>query len=299
MYRIAVIGTGVLGSAVALRLKQKGYGIAAVASRHIESARQLAEHTGAECCDNITAAAVKGEIVFLTVPDRAIAETAADIAKSGGFRPGQLVVHMSGALSADILAPAREAGALVVSVHPLQSFASIDIAINNLPGTVFSIQGDSAGIDMARQIVADLDGQAFVLPPEGKPLYHLGACAASNYLVALLHFVVTMYHRIGLDETTAIQAIIPLVKGTLENIENLGPAKALTGPVARGDIPTLNVHLAALQSEPALYSQFYGILGAYTAGVAREKGTIDDSKTEEIIELLAPVIKGGIVNDDR
>lgn len=299
MYRVAIIGTGVVGSAVAVRLKQKGYGIAAVASRRIESARQLADRTGAACCEDAATAAAKGEIVFLTVPDRAIADTAAGIAKSGGFWPGQLVVHMSGALPAKVLAPVLETGVLAMSIHPLQSFASIEIAIKNLPGSVFSVQGDPAGIATAKQIVADLDGRAFILPPEGKPLYHLGACVASNYLVALLHFVVTLYGRIGLDEETAMQAIMPLVRGTLDNIENLGPAKALTGPVARGDIPTIKAHLAALLREPDLYRQFYDILGSYTAVVAREKGTIDKCKAEEIIELFAPVKKGGIVNEGR
>ncbi|TLM98046.1 DUF2520 domain-containing protein, partial [bacterium] len=232
-------------------------------------------------------------------PDRAIADAAADIARAGGFRPGQLVVHMSGALPAEILAPAREAGAVIISVHPLQSFASIEMAIKHLPGSFFAIQGDPTGIDIARQIVADLGGQAFVLPPEGKPLYHLGATAASNYMVALLHFAVSLYRQIGIDEETAVKAILPLVKGTLANIERLAPAKALTGPVSRGDITTLETHLEALRRQPDIYRQLYCTLGDYTAGVAREKGTIEGSMADEIIALLAPGKKGGTVNAER
>ncbi|MFZ5641558.1 MAG: Rossmann-like and DUF2520 domain-containing protein [Bacillota bacterium] len=299
MGRVSVVGAGVLGSAVAVQLKKKGYEIAAVASRREEPAKTLAGRTGAVYCDDAAAAAAKGEIVFLTVPDRAIADTAAGIARAGGFRPGQLVVHMSGALPAEILAPAGEAGAVIMSVHPLQSFASIDMAIKNLPGSFFAIQGDPAGIDKARQIVADLDGRSFVLPPEGKPMYHLGASAASNYLVALIHFAVSLYRQIGMDEETAVEAILPLVKGTLANIESLGPAKALTGPVARGDITTLKTHLQALRQQPVTSRQLYGALGAYTAGVAREKGTIDGSTAEAIIRLLAPGEKGGTANADR
>lgn len=287
MCRVVIIGAGVLGSAVAVRLKQQGYEIAAVASRRLDSARQLAERTGAACFEGLAAAATNGEIVFITVPDRAIADTAALIAQSGGFRPGQLVVHMSGALPAEVLAPAREAGAAIISVHPLQSFASIDIAVKNLPGSFFSIQGDPAGFPAARQIIADLAGQCFVLPPEGKALYHLGACVASNYLVALLHFVVTIYRQIGMDEEAAMRAILPLVKGTINNIENLGPAKALTGPVARSDLGTLSAHLKALELLPDIYTQLYSILGTYTAGVALEKGSIDCSGAEEITGLFA------------
>lgn len=293
MYKVAVIGAGVLGSAVAIQLKKKGYEIAAVASRRKEPAQKLAEGTGAACCADAAAAAAKGDIVFLTVPDRAIAETAAVIARSGGFRPGQLVIHMSGALPAGVLDPAGEKGAVTVSVHPLQSFADIDMAVKNLPGSFFSVQGDLAGIDRAKRIVADLDGCAIVLPREGKPLYHLGACVASNYLVALLHFVVTLYSQIGIDEKTAIQAIMPLIKGTLDNIDKLGPTRALTGPVARGDITTLKTHLQALERHPVLYKDLYNIIGAYTARVALEKGTIDRSKAEEIAGLFAPGNKGG------
>jgi len=221
------------------------------------------------------------------VPDRAIAGTAAAISKAGGFRPGQLVIHMSGALPAEALAPAREAGAAVMSVHPLQSFANIEVAVRNLPGSFFSIQGDPAGMETARQIVADLAGRCFELPPEGKPLYHLGACAASNYLVALVHFAVNIYRQTGMDEETALAALLPLVKGTVANIESLGPAKALTGPVARGDISTLETHLAALKQLPDEYMGLYSTLGAYTAGVALEKGTIDSGKAEEITGLFA------------
>lgn len=297
MFKVAVIGAGVLGSALVVQLKKKGYEIA-VASRRKQTAQALAERTGAVCYDDPALAAAKGDIVFLTVPDRAIAETADSIARAGGFRSEQLVIHMSGALPAGVLLPAREQGTVTVSVHPLQSFADIEMAVKNLPGSFFSIQGDPAGIDRAKQIVADLDGRAFILPPEGKPLYHLGASAASNYLVALLNFVVTLYRQIGMDEETAVEAIMPLVKGTLDNINKLGTVQALTGPVARGDIATLQTHLQALEEQPVLYRELYSILGAYTAGVALQKGTIDKDKAEEITGLFTPGKKGGGENGD-
>ena len=295
MNRVAIIGAGVLGTAVAVQLNQKGYKIVTVRSRRAESAQRLTGLTGAECCSNAASAAAAAEIVFLTVPDRVIAQTAEEIARDAGFRSGQLVIHMSGALAAGILAPAKEAGAAIVSLHPLQSFASVDIAIRNLPGSFYSLQGDPEGIKVAGQIVADLEGRSFLLPPDGKPLYHLGACIVSNYLVALVHSALSLYQTIGLNAETALEALLPLVKGTLANIEKLGPTQALTGPVARGDIATLEQHLEAMRKLPAIYEHIYSVLGTYTAEIALEKGTIDNKVAEEISAIL----RGGMCHVDR
>jgi predicted short-subunit dehydrogenase-like oxidoreductase (DUF2520 family) len=193
---------------------------------------------------------------------------------------------MSGALPAEILAPLKERGAAVGSLHPLQSFASVEQAAANLPGSFFAVQGDDRAIETALKIIEDLGGKPFMIESRDKALYHLGACVASNYLVALVHFAVYIYKAIGMSGEQAVGALMPLLRGTLANIEILVPVQALTGPVARGDLGTIERHLEAIRGlEPGL-AEFYRTLGRYTTKVAVEKGSIDKVEAERLFSIF-------------
>jgi len=228
----------------------------------------------------------QAEVVFLATPDRELGDVAGNLADSGRVEEGQVFFHLSGALPADILTPLREKGAAVGSVHPLQSFASVENAITNLKGSFFAFQGDEKAAETAFQIVKDLEGKPFMMKSEDKPLYHLGACIASNYLVALFHFAVSIYRAIGMSTEQATEALMPLIKGTLANIESLGPVKSLTGPVARGDVNTLEKHLEAIANLSPDLVKLYKTLGQYTVRVALEKGSIDKINAEKLISIF-------------
>jgi len=302
MYRVAIIGTGVVGSAVALLLRQKGYLITAVCSKNGVSASKLAEIVGCRYTLKAAEAIPGAEIILLATPDRELEKMAFLLAGSGQVGKGQLFYHMSGALPAEILNPLREKGGAVGSIHPLQSFASMEGAVANLPGSFFAVQGEEAALQKAFQIARDLSGNPFEIKAEDKPLYHMGACIASNYLVALIHFAVSIYDYISIPREQAVSALMPLIRGTLSNIEQMGPAKALTGPVARGDTGTVNRHIHALEEMASqegseaefrgladLYTDLYTALGRYTVGVAEEKGTISG----EILEKLFGMMRKG------
>lgn len=283
---VAVVGCGKVGSALALLLKERGYPVVAVASRSPESARKLAGSLGCSAYDRPWEATLKADLVFITTPDREIAPVAELIAREGGFRPGQVVAHTSGAHASSELRGVREAGALAVSIHPLQSFADVAGAMENLPGSYFALEGDEAAIPLARQVVDDLKGHAFIIRAEDKPLYHAAACIASNYLVSLMHLATSLYGRFGLSREEAFEALYPLVRGTINNIRRVGPVNALTGPVSRGDVPTVSGHLPALERVGSLESHLYHLLGLYTVRVAREKGSIDGGQARQLEEVF-------------
>ncbi|MQL53282.1 DUF2520 domain-containing protein [Desulfofundulus thermobenzoicus] len=283
---VVVVGCGKVGSALALLLKERGYPVAAVAGRTPAPVRRLAEAVGCPACDYPWEATVQGDLVFITTPDREIAPVSAAIARKGGFRPGQVVAHTSGAHPAGELQGVREAGALAVSIHPLQSFADVAGARENLPGSYFALEGDEGAMPLARQVVADLQGHCFTIRAEDKPLYHAAACIASNYLVSLMHLATGLYGCFGLSRREAFQALFPLVQGTINNIRRVGPVEALTGPVARGDVPTIQGHLPALERVGNEEEALYRMLGLYTIRVAREKDSITAEQARQLERVL-------------
>lgn len=290
---IAVIGAGKVGSALAILLHNKGYRISGVASRTFDSAAKLAARLNCPVFDDCVQAAREADLVLVTTPDREISPVSARIASGGGYRPGQVVAHTSGAHPSGELYGAREAGALALSIHPLQSFAEVEGAMENLPGSYFALEGDEDAVKMGEKIVCDLKGKSFVIEARDKPLYHAAACVASNYLVSVLHLATGLYQNFGLSREQAFEALFPLIRGTVENIRRSGPVQALTGPVARGDVPTVEGHLQAMKNISVQEKELYKQLGSYTVMVALEKGTIDSTQGK----VLQNIFKGDAFNE--
>lgn len=286
MCRIGVIGTGVVGSAIAILLRQKGYYVTGVCSKTGVTAEDLAAVLGCPAFKYPVEVLKDARVIFLTVPDRELAGMAENLAGAEAVDSEHVFLHMSGALPAEVLSSLKDRGAAIGSIHPLQSFASVAKAIGNLPGAFFAVQGDERAVELAYKIAEDLAGNPFILKKEDKALYHLGACIASNYLVALMHFAVSVYKHIGMTGEQSLQALMPLIRGTLSNIEGLGPVKSLTGPVARGDITTIERHLEASTVLTSEQAELYKILGCYTTLVAMEKGSINTKVGESLLSIF-------------
>lgn len=285
MLKIGFIGAGKVGSAMAVLLQKAGYQLVGVASRTKESAQAMAQRLDCPVLSKGDTAR-RSEVLLLTTSDDAISHVAEEVALEGAFYSGQVVLHMSGAHTAQLLEPAAKQGAIILSLHPIQSFASVEQAIQLIPGTYFSIEGDDRGYDVAIKMVEDLGGNHFLLDSESKVLYHAAACVASNYLVALLDTAMKLLAEAGVPEELRLPAFLPLVIGTLENIKKLGIPKALTGPISRGDCGTVKKHLHAMDDCPQLAS-VYQILGLATVDTAIDKGTISKEQAKGLRSLLA------------
>jgi predicted short-subunit dehydrogenase-like oxidoreductase (DUF2520 family) len=138
----------------------------------------------------------------------------------------------------------------------------------------------------AFRFVRDLGGRPFPVTESDKPLYHAAACLACNYLVTLMHAAEEIYRVLGLGQEDAIRAFWPLVKGTIRNIETRGTVQALTGPIARGDIGTVEKHVLALRKDLKTLLDFYCRTGALTVDVALKKGTLSPDRAEDIKSLF-------------
>jgi predicted short-subunit dehydrogenase-like oxidoreductase (DUF2520 family) len=262
-------------------LKQKGYEITGAYDVKSESTQQLVERIGCTPHTSPQEVSRSADVLFITTNDAAIRNVVDTLADRKAFFEGQVVVHMSGAQSSEVLDRAKMFGANILSVHPLQSFANVDGAIKNLPGSVFSIEGDRDAYDTAVCIVETLQGEYFFIDRKAKPLYHAGACVVSNYLVTLIDFGVKLLESTGIPRSAGVKALLPLIQGTVNNIENIGIPRALTGPISRGDLSTIVKHLECLEEMAPELMKLYSWLGFYTTQIAMEKGTIDDFAMEE------------------
>ena len=285
---ISIIGPGRVGCAIGRLLREKRYRIAAVAGGDAERLRKALEFIGAGKAVRSPAAAAKAaNVIFLTTPDRAIRAVCDEIAAAKGFKRGSVVFHCSGAHDASLLASARERKAAVAALHPLQSFASPQEAVRRMKGTWFTFEGDEAAAPVAEALVGALGGHMVRTPPKDRALYHAASCVLSNYLVSIADLGVNMMQLCGLPRSEAVRAVQPLLHGTVENIASLGVPDALTGPIARGDVETVERHLRALNSLPRDIRHLYAELGLYTVRIAQRNGTLKHADALHLIRLLS------------
>jgi predicted short-subunit dehydrogenase-like oxidoreductase (DUF2520 family) len=185
--------------------------------------------------------------VFLSVPDDVLPEMAHALAGQGAAPPRCAAFHLSGALSTDVLAPLHARGYAVGTFHPLQSFAHPVDGASRLPGSYVSISGEPEAVTTARRLLQHLGCAPLTVPVSRRPLYHAAAVTASNHVAALVALAARLLVQAGVPEDDALPALVPLVRGTVENIESLGVRGALTGPLARGDVETIRLHLRWLE----------------------------------------------------
>jgi predicted short-subunit dehydrogenase-like oxidoreductase (DUF2520 family) len=283
---IGFIGAGTVARVLAAGLAGSGYRVAAVSSRSLASARRLAGSLSA--CDAYSenqAVADNADIAFITTPDDAIAPVAARVR----WRQGQSVVHCSGADSADILGPARSAGALTGVLHPLQTFASPGQQI--LPGTTFALEAEEPLLAVLKKMATGLGGRWIELEAGDRVIYHAAAVFACNYLVTLVKLSADLWRSFAVPVEQATAALLPLLRGTINNIDVLGIPGALTGPIARGDSGTILKHLDALNKMAPEMVATYRELGLKTIPVALDKGGINETQADRLKAILA--LNGG------
>jgi predicted short-subunit dehydrogenase-like oxidoreductase (DUF2520 family) len=287
--RLGFIGAGTVGTALAVRLSERGYPVVAVSSRTVASAERLAAKLP-QCrtAPDNQSVADAADFVFITTSDDAIATVAGEV----NWHPGQSVVHCSGADSTATLQPARDAGAVVGAIHPLQTFASVDQAMDNLAGSTFALEAEKPLLGTLKRMAAALDGFSIVLEASDKVAYHAAAVMACNYMVTLVKLATDLWQTFDVPPDIATRALMPLLKGTLANIESLGVPRCLTGPIARGDTGTVRKHIDALLDSAPNLLPTYRELGRQTVPIAMAKGKIDHEQARSLLAMLASL--GGV-----
>ena len=259
---VSIIGSGRLGTALAVALARRGYSIRSLLARRAQKARYAAGLLDEEV--QVLAAKqlrslLPADVFLITVPDDQIARVAAELS---GLKFTATALHTSGALSAEVLAPLRERGWRIGSVHPLMSVSDAREGEAALRGGYWSVEGDQTALRVAKAIVKDLGGRSFSIRSEDKPLYHAAAVMVSGNVTALFDVALEMLVQCGLTRKAARSVLLPLIASTVHNLETKDPAQALTGTFSRGDVETVKRHLAALKKgELADALELYRLLG--------------------------------------
>ncbi|MGQ0763783.1 MAG: Rossmann-like and DUF2520 domain-containing protein [Acidobacteriota bacterium] len=255
-----------MGTVLGVALRRAEHHIEVVVTKTAPSARRAAKLIGggaealaAHQLDNPPAVTLRrlfqSDLLLISTPDDALKAVAARLAgaiRRAGANRGKaqrFALHTSGAVSSEVLAPLRAPGFSVGSLHPLVSVADAAAAHDRFRGAHFCVEGDRAAARLARALVKELGGHPFIVSSEAKPLYHAAATVSSGHVTALFALAVEMLQACGLTKRRARQILAPLLTSTAANLDAQSPAEALTGPFARGDVATVEKHLAAMKAK--------------------------------------------------
>lgn len=285
--RIAIAGCGRVGTALAVSLCKAGYDVSVLWSRDSHKAANIALECGAKGALTLSDAAKGADMVFLTVIDSVIGKVARDMADElgGADLSGKCFYHMSGALGSSVLEPLKALGGAVASLHPLQTFPDVQMAIRTLPGSLFCAEGDEEAINRAEAAVSAMGGRFRRIDSRMKGLYHASAVMASPLLMALVATAAEGMQACGLDMEAAREGLAKLSAATVEAFVALGPELGLTGPFVRGDAVTVERNLSAMARHCPGMLEIYLKLAAKDLELAGKVGT-DKAKLDDIRKVM-------------
>ena len=279
---LGFIGAGRVGTGLASGFARAGMNVVAIASRTSASAQKLAKRVrGARACAP-QEVADRADIAFLTVPDDAIE----GLASSLRWREGAACVHCSGAADLDVLKKAVADGALAGGFHPLHMFGEAGEPAGALAGCAIALTGPDALVQRLARLARALDARPLRLPEGGRALYHAAANFSGAFVIALVQEAIALWGKLGIAETAALAALLPLLRGTADNVEKLGAAGGLGSAIARGDAGTIRRHLDVLARQAPDSLELYRILSLRTIPLALAKGTLEPEAAKEITALL-------------
>lgn len=284
---LSIIGCGKLGRSLGKLLHSHSVfaiqDIVASSTRGAEIAQTFLG-VGHPCSS--VAALQPADAVLIATPDSVIAEIAGQLLSSNVVRRGAVVFHCSGALGSEVLGELRHKGAYVASVHPVKSFSSPSESVQTFSGTYCAIEGDEPAIALLTGAFEAIGAKLFSVRPDAKLLYHATFVFACNYLTALMECAFQCSTAAGIERTTVVQMIEPLVRETMAAVMSRGVDSALTGPVARGDAQVVASQLASVSSLGSEYADIYRLLGQVALEIAERGGGLSEAVVERTRQVL-------------
>jgi predicted short-subunit dehydrogenase-like oxidoreductase (DUF2520 family) len=281
--RVGVVGSGRVGSALGAALRRAGHdvvAVSAVSAASLARAERMLPDAAVLPPDEVVAAA---DFVLLAMPDDALRPFVAGLADTGAWREGQLVAHTSGAHGIAVLDPAAARGVVALALHPVMTFAGRPEDVERLLGATFGVTAQDELRPVAETLVVEMGGEPVWVPEPARPLYHAALSIGSNHLVTLVNDALSLLDQAGVAEPA--QLIAPLLSASLDNALRLRDA-ALTGPVARGDLRTLQQHRRALADTAPDLLPSYLAMARHTAERARAAGLLDADRAAAVLEEL-------------
>lgn len=275
--RIAIIGAGRMGQGLGTALATRGQNVTLLGRR--------AQDVGPpfSLADAWAPTLRAAPLVLIATPDSAVESVAGELAGLGVIGAPHIVLHLAGPLDRGALAPLVSSGAALGSFHPLQTVADPASAAERLIGAYAGLEGDDRALEMGKRLAKLLQMTPIVIPAGGKAKYHAGAVLAANFTVGLFGAAQRMATEAGIDPEVAAKMYAPLLEGAVSNIVALGPAEALTGPIRRGDLSTIRLHLLSLSARD---QELYRTVGLAVLNLARAAGLAEE-RAQQVEALLA------------
>ncbi len=287
--RVAIVGPGRVGTALASALPAARYRVVAVAGRGPSALADFRARVPDAVETSPTLAAADADLVLLCVSDDALTDVVRAVARDDGVRTGSRWVHVAGGFGLAPLHPARLAGAKVAACHPAQTFPSPDDGRARLPGAAWAVTADSRDHGWAERLVADLGGRPVRVPDSARLLYHTALTVGSNATAAVVALARDLLAAAGIADPHPFLG--PLSTASAAGAAEHGAA-ALTGPVRRGDAGTVAAHLQELAVVMPEAVDAYRALARLTLSYARRAG-LDDVSTAAVAAVLDDDEPGG------
>lgn len=278
---IGIVGVGRAGSALGLALQSAGHRVLAVHAVGAGSRDRAAAFFPDADIGEVGSVLASSDLVLLTVPDDVLADLVAGIAATGNARPGQIVVHASGRYGLAVLEPLTAAGAVGLALHPAMTLTGTSVDVQRLAGCPFAVTAPDPVRPIAEALVVEMGGEPVWVPDEARVVYHAALSHAANHLVTLVADAMDLLEEAGIAAPAPL--LRPLVTAALDNVLAAGDG-ALTGPVSRGDVGTVNAHLDALAACDVLPS--YLAMARRTADRALASGRLTPAQGARLLALL-------------
>jgi predicted short-subunit dehydrogenase-like oxidoreductase (DUF2520 family) len=288
MKSLNIIGSGRVGRACGRMWAQAGvFEIQDVLTRSRSSAAEAVGFIGAGHAAERLGEMREADVWMIATRDDAIVPSCRTLAASGKITPDDIVFHVSGATPSTDLKPVKDQGALIASVHPIKTFTDAGQAVETFAGTYCSAEGDGGALSVLRPAFERIGAKVFDIEPGMKPIYHAGGVFACNYLAALIEAAMRAHEKAGIPRSASLAALEPLVRETVDAIFEAGPARALTGPISRGDVATVRRQLAQVREWDRGMGELYRGLGLLAVALAESDQRLDARRAADLRAALA------------
>lgn len=266
---LTIIGCGNVGKSLGRLWHANGaVSVSQVLNRSLESAKEAIAFMGAGIPAADWSELRPADLYLVSVPDERIESCSRQLAATGVLKPQNIVFHCSGSLPSHIMRDVLASGACAASVHPIRSFASPEQVVASFDGTWCGMEGTARALPGLESLFGAIGARTVAIDGSAKMLYHAAAVFASNYLVTLADVALETYEQAGIPRETGQQMIAPLMRKTVDNLISMGPERALSGPIARGDWRTVAQQLRAIEAWNPERANLYRQLAERTKALA-------------------------------
>lgn len=289
--KIGIVGLGRVGSNLAYAFSEVGFSLSGLWSRNLESVNNVMRNLGIIVRTDLQQTVDESDVVFISVSDDAISKIADEIAflfKNIRLK-GKVFLHVSGSKSSALLSPLQKLGAVIGSMHPIQTVPTDGKIPGVFKNICFGVEGDERAIEIANEIAFNLESMSIPIKTEGKPYYHMAACFVSNYVCAIMDIAEKLLHKSGVSDLCGTEIMAPLIYQTIDNVLENGAMMSLTGPVSRGDITTVKEHIKALDDsgvEMSDVKSMYRMLGMYAMAMSSARGNYSKETFQDMYAIL-------------